>query len=331
MRIILGFLIILIFSLVVGGLSANRSNHLKDRNDTIVYKEHFDCLSSGRESEECETILSTNLLEITYHTLAQLASKIMNFEIYKFLFAFIVAFLIFCSVYLLASGSLIGLIYLMLDFRFWEFTTNTLRVGLAISLIMISYVLYFESAKTYLKIIKYLGPLSHIAAAVFLAIPKKKINFLNLILFFLIALSLFKLESLWLPALIETIAVDSKLYYYTISGKPEYQVPLHYILVALGSLIFYKGSKSTAYIATANTLYVLLMASFIFGVIGMSYRIAAFMLPFVIVSMVMQVRYFSNIFKYGKVYIFVFCHILFLGIFLYALKNNSSLLFEHLS
>lgn len=331
MKKIIIFMIVLALSLVVGGLSANRSNDLKHSNDTIVYKEHFDCLSSGRESNECNIILSTNQLEVTYHALVQFASQIMNFEIYKFLFAFTVAFLICHSVCSLTSGSFFGLLYLILDFRFWEYTTNTLRVGMALALVMMAFLLYFKPGKRYVSNVIYLGPLSHLTTVIFLAIPKKKINFLYLMMLFLISIVTFKFESLWVSTLIDNIAVDSKLYFYTLSGKPEYQVPLHYNVVVLGSLLFYKRATSSIFVVTANTLYVLIMASFIFGVIGMSYRIASFMLPFVIISMVLQVNYISNKFKYGRSFMLILCHIILLGVFLYAFKNNSSLLFEHLS
>ena len=297
MKIIFGFLLVLFFSIVVGSFSANRGNHFKDSNDTFAYKEHFDCFSAGHESNDCNSIISTNSMEITYHALVQFASQLMNFEVYKFSFAFIVALLIFRSVYLLTSCSLLSLLYLMLDFRFWEYATNTLRAGLALSLIMVGFTFYFKVTGRSLRNIIYLGPFSHLTVTIFLMIPKRKINFLWLFILFLTSVVLFKFESSWTPKLIEYVSGDSKIYYYALSGKPEYQVPMHYIAITVGSLLFYKRASSSVFIVTANTLYVLVIASFIFGVIGMSHRIAAFMLPFVVISMVMQVSYLSNIYK----------------------------------
>ena len=111
----------------------------------------------------------------------------------------------------------------------------------------------------------------------------------------------------------------------------NYQLPIHYSLVMVASLFFYKNSKNIQFIAISNALFTLLTASILISPLGMSHRIVALMLPFIVISLSYQVLEISNISARYSAQVFILLNFAVLSAFVYGLINNFDLLLTHLS
>ena len=315
----------LVLAFIVALLSGTRSNGDKEFNDTAQYFEHFSCLSQGMGIESCDNLISTNSFEFLYQYLAYLFSAFSDFGFFKFAFAFLVSFAILFGVQILSNGLFYGTTLLLLDFRFWEFFTNVLRLGFAIGLFIFCFAFLIKSKWRNISIFAHISMLPLIFA------PTRKLSNRTISLLFLFAVSSWFFADVWAPVVLEYFNDDSKLrYYYLTNENIGIQVPLHYFAFTITSIFFYKKSEDPIYVATSNIMYLLMAAVLFLDVFGLSYRISAIMLPFVVVSVCYQVRYFSRLFVFGRSIICFFAKTAVFFVFFAGFLKNLDVISMHL-
>lgn len=331
MRKVVSIILIVAASIVLALTAGSRTNNYKESNDTFAYYNHYKCLSENRYLTNCNEELSNNFIEFVYPIFAKICSGIFEFNAYKFFIGLIICLSIMICVYTMSAYSLTPVVCLVLDFRFWEYSANTLRVGFAISLIVISFSMVNSGRSAIGSTLKFLSFFTHVSTFLLLAVVRKKLKIIVVVATVVLS---WCLSPIILQILVEQFSEnlfsgDKILYYFRMDDK-EYQLPLHYLLVILSSLIFYKKTNNLKFIYVSNALFLLLVSSLIVSPLGMSHRISALMLPFIAVSLSYQVSMLSNISTKYNLPISIVLNSGVIAVFVYAATKNINLLLIHL-
>jgi hypothetical protein len=321
----------ILVSLFVGVLSASRSDDYKEFNDTAVYKDHYLCLKNSVEVNSCDSLISSNYVEFVFQYVASLLAFFYDFTIFKFIISFIISFMVVYGVLSLSGGAYLSVALLVLDFRFWEYFSNVLRLGFSVGLFTLGFALFYKLDVRMASVIRFLCVFTHASTLPLLLSPKRKLSYLEILGFFLIAYTAWRFADLWLPLIFDYISDGSKLiYYYNFKDSEEIQIPIHYAIIIVGSLFFYENSRNHIFVAVSNVLYLLLGVGLVFDVIGLSYRISAMMLPFVVVSASCQVMHLSNKFESVRYEASLISSFFVLAIFVFAFQKNFNAIIMHL-
>jgi hypothetical protein len=273
--------------------------------------------------------LGPNKLELIYQFFAGAISIFAGFLFFKFSISFLIVSSLFYFISRISIAPIFSAILLLLDFRFWEYSANVMRLGLAIAIFVFGFSFMNSEKYSIVALTRFFALITHISMLPITLIPREKKSMVMITLFFASIFSIWLVAPVWMPFVLNYVEVDSKFLYYYNSEYAGFQIPVHYIGIIATSLIFYNYSNSKIFIQISNILFCLLGVSAIFDLIGLSYRIAAIMLPFLVVSIPFQLNYFSMLFKSNrKIYYFTkFSTVL---IFLYAFIKNFPLLKMHL-
>lgn len=328
---IITFFYALMAAFLLSSIVASRSDSIKESNDTSVYAENYQCLESEIDISYCNSILGANEPEFIYQFVAKTASQIFDFYWFKLVIGFIISFPMVWVVLRLSPGILVPSVMLFSDFRFWEYVSNVLRHGLALSIFLLGFFFLTELRDSKLRYLRFASIFTHIGAVFYLLSPIKKIHWLAIVIMLMLTSLLVVNSDFWLPELMALIGGGDKLnFYYVNNTTYDLQIPIHYLVIILLSSVFYGKSNNSPFIASVNILIILLLFSMIFGLIGLSYRVTSLMLPFVIICAVHQISCFSASFSNNRNIAFVFISIIYITVFLLAFFRNLDAFFVHL-
>ena len=321
-------LLIIIISIWLAFMISVHSDKKRDRNDLYMYQKYYECIN---HSSDCKDIIG-NPSDVLFSWIVSI-SKIFieKYYIFLFLYAFFINYLILWNIYKLSPFPLISVLFLLTDFRFYEYSSNILRVGLAELLLLIIFkwqIIHFNNNK-YL-VYKIIPLLAHISTFPALMAPMKriKISFMlsSLIIIFILIFyfsHIFSFIKFFLP---ESI-LGKYFYYYnlTLIHSSSYSLPLHYISIIFLSIFLLNKIKSTIYIYAFNIVWFLFIFSFILHLLNLEYRMFDLMPPFLSILLAYHIKYFFTKIKsfYLKVDIIIIIVLLFV---LIGFKNIAQIL-----
>ncbi|MEZ8445402.1 EpsG family protein [Vibrio splendidus] len=316
----------IIISIVLSLISSNRSDVAKYRNDTAVYSEHFSCLVE--KGEDCSSIVGG--LDYGYGIVANLLEKISfhSFFIFKFFVSFVISFPILYLVLSKSISPLFSLMFLLSDYRFYEYFSNVLRHGLALSFFCILILIFSRYNWKYLLTF-IIVPLTHLSTSVLLLIPFARVR--TYFIFSLLAASIFgvlffvpigEYFSSYLPAKIR--------YYIDNSEGFKLSSPIQYTIIFLLTISLYRNFHKSK-IFFANAIIILFVSSILFNSIGMGYRFISFSLPFCAILFPSILSIFSNSFGvFAKKFYITSSSILSI-FFMFLFIRNYAFIYLHLS
>jgi len=275
---------------------ANRGDHFKERNDTYIYKEHYRCMLSSGKS--CNDIVRG--MDVLFYTIAKVIALLSfnDFFIYKLILALLILFPILLFVVTYSVNPLISILFLLVDYRFYEYSANVLRHGLALAFFCL-FAVFYKHHMNKIKIASIFAILTHISAIIFLFFTSRRIKikmgtFLSFlfVLWFFLSKSFINIFSQYLP---------SKIQFYLLATKiVHFDIPVHYLIVVALIILLYKRIEQ-AQLFIANSILILLLASLYLDLIGMGYRYVSFALPFVSVIIPHLIVIISRYFVLDKI------------------------------
>lgn len=292
---VLKILFAILVSICISVICSFRSDLPKESNDTAGYAENYACLSKSNDVKSCDYTISASSSEYVYQYFAKLNSYFFDFEGFKLIFSFLVTLGVISSVLILSRGIFIPTLMLISDFRFWEYSANVLRHGLACTLFLVGLVFLVEKNSKLLSKLRFLAFVTHLASTILLFLPKKEVPKKVLLLILLIACCLVFTSQLWLQQITDLGLIDGKISYYLFNTVSyEFQVPIHYMFITIIGFFCYGKIKSFENTISFNVLILLLSSAIIFGLVTLSYRMASWMLPFVVICATYQLEYLST-------------------------------------
>ncbi|MEZ9394585.1 EpsG family protein [Vibrio splendidus] len=328
---------LIILAVIVSIFSANRSDKKVFRNDTHAYYSHYNCSTSLDKIAKCKREIGSSTYEIGYDVLPVFFQNLLGGETFWYYKLFIALFInigILVTAYLLSNRSLLPPFLILLDYRFYAFSSNIIRHGLALTLSLISVYVFLNRKKISSLLLTLLAMMFHNSAFAFLIKTKVKIN--GVILLFILALSFSTVQ--YLPELIMAnkellFGFNEKLIGYSENyGSESIIFPLHYFFVMVIGVFFYKKTKKEDYVVIYNSLFVLVLLSIAFSAIGIADRIIAFMTPLVYVLFYYIYRESLELLnkKSHKYYFLLYYIIIIFGLFILFIRNLD-MLFVHLN
>lgn len=145
-------LILMAISVIISFFIANSVNNFKERNDLPMYSNYYQCINDDISSLfECNKVIG-NPTSIIYQSSAfffKIYLGVDKFYWYLFFLAFFLYFSILYTTHKISPIPIVSALFLLTDFRFWEYGSNILRAGLAISIFM--WIFYYLSQKEYIS------------------------------------------------------------------------------------------------------------------------------------------------------------------------------------
>ncbi|RLQ15565.1 EpsG family protein [Vibrio sp. SBT000027] len=323
---ILIFAITIIISIALSLISSNRSDVNKYRNDTPVYSEHFSCLVEN--GKDCSSILGG--LDYGYGIVANLLEKVSfhSFFIFKFLVTFVISFPILYFVLSKSISPLFSLIFLLSDYRFYEYFSNVLRHGLALSFFCI--LMLFFSRHNWKYLLSFIiVPLTHLSTSVLLLIPFTKVR--GYFILGVLATSIFGVMFFVPLGEYFNSYLPSKIQYYINNSEGfKFSSPIQYTVMFFLTLALYKKFHHSK-IAFANAIIVLFLTSVFFNSIGMGYRFISFSLPFYAILFPSMVSIISKSFGVFSKQVYITSSLIFSILLMLLFIRNYAFIYLHLS
>lgn len=305
-----------------------------ERNDLDGYFNYYNCLGAEYESIESCNQLIGNPYDVIYQYLAFIFKFIssLDFSYFIFFVSFSIFYTVARVVYCSSKASLFSLLFVLVDFRFWEYGFNTIRYGISLSFLLLAFEYRLKSgAASVLSSVVFglLSIFSHVSGviAVSLFFRFRLRNFLILILLCFFYYSFFSLFYSNVLLSVLPIELKNKLSFYINLDRAVYSIPLHYLAVMIYAVYLYFGRKivSPAFAVSFNIVQALFVFSVLLYPLGMAYRAFSFMTPFIAIIFGYQVSYIAHLFQVGAGRIIVYSTFI---IFLLALvfKNYEFIL-----
>lgn len=274
--------------LIMATMAAGRSTYFKEKNDTLMYQNHYSCMAR-HSTEFCESKIG-NSSDPAYTVLVKILSTITNGSAF-WLFLFILAAIYISTSFFFAEKlspiPIISILFLISDFRFWEGFSNALRHGLALSIMLLFISLGVSMRSEKVVAMRWLSALSHKSIIPVLLVPiNRKFNALFLLPLIPISYILAKNISPFLDAV--GLSEYHKILYYTRhENEISYSsigMPAHYILVMLLSTFACRHKENNFFNASTLMLITLTALSIILSPLGMGYRMSMYMTPFISIN-----------------------------------------------
>jgi hypothetical protein len=321
---------------------ANAAEDYKPRNDLPMYSDFYSCIRPNFTSiVDCNSVIG-NPFSIVFQSSSfffKFFLGIDEFYWYLFFLSFFVYFSVLYTTSRVSPLAVISLLFLLTDFRFWEYGYNVLRAGLAIAIFM--WVFYYISRKKYsrirMKIITILPATAHTSAIIFLLPKIKKYGILFIFMSFLFAVFFYYNFDYFFKNIAPNVLpekVFNKINFYyrykqmnVINDKVE--LPVHYFIIILFGFVLYlrNSIQSKVYIYSFNIVWLLFIFSIILSFLGMGYRLIGFMPPFISIIFSFEIKLFMiKMKKYKAIQGIVFVSIIFL--FSLILYKNYNLIIK---
>jgi len=303
--------VIIITAIIISVISANRSDYIGERNDTYNYYAHYDCGIEAASPIDCKKEIGSSKLEFGYDYFPYLIGKLFgtgSFWYYKLIVALFINIVILLMVYLISGKAILPVVLLLLDYRFYAYSSNIVRHGLALTISLLAIYAYLNKNKIKSTFISLLAFLFHISSASMLVKSSNKFNVKLMIVVFISVL-------LFTSALADII-LNNKEFFLSINDKiiryieanegQKIRYPIHYMFVFIAGLYVYKNTKNPVYITIYNTLFSLILFSLLASIMGLLDRITAYMPPFIYILMYFIYRHMLGFFKQKNTYIIAF-------------------------
>lgn len=295
------YLTAIAFSFGISFFVSQSNFHFREGSDLPAYEKFYYCLMQS-SYYDCTWLINSSYEYAFYFLFDIISFSGVNFRLFLFLFAFFLYASLSLMVVKLSSDAFnlywLSLIFILTDFRFYDFGFNILRHGLASALMVFSTALFvYNSSK--LKYIFIIIPLfAHISAIAQFSLVARA-EFLNArLLWFIVFLVLFGLHLFSVNILTFFIGFDyigDKLYFYKIRNEYSEWMPLHYFLVLFLALTLDINNKS--YIIIRRVFFTLTALSIIFIPLGMGYRFIAYAMPFTAIIITYQISFIIDSFS----------------------------------
>lgn len=322
-------------AIIISVISANRSDYKGERNDTYNYYAHYECGIEATSPIECKKEIGSSKLELGYDYFPYLIGKLFgtgSFWYYKLIVALFINISILLMVYLISGEAVLPIVLLLLDYRFYAYSSNILRHGLALSISLLAIYTYLNKHKIKSAALSLLAFLFHNSSASMLVKSSYKFNVkLFVVIFILTLIVTGSLADIVLQNKELFLSINDKIVRYIENNEGQkIRYPLHYMFVFIAGLFVYKNTSNPVYVTIYNTLFSLLIFSMLISVMGLVDRITAFMPPFIYILMYFIYRHMLVFFRQKNAYIIAFNFlVLFAMIGLFAV--NYSMILIHLN
>ena len=312
----------LFISIFLAGFVVNALPEEKERNDIVAYASHYDCLlqvGSGDSIYVCGDRIG-NPPDFLYENFVAFFSGFLSVENFSIPLFFISFFIYFSVIYVSVSVSKLwfySLVFLLVDFRFYELGNNILRNGISLSFLM--WFVYFNYKGFWRLALSnaFLSVASHITVSPAYLVAGKFLGFW----FVIISMLIIYLILYFLPFLL-TYAPEvfqSKYHAYDVefSHVDLSFLPLHYILILIVS-VFLVGLKGF-YGFIFGLFLMFSYLSFLMSGSGIGYRFVNFAMPFASILASYIFYYIHR--RLGRVALYFFSMVYLLFAFALFCKN----------
>jgi hypothetical protein len=276
----------------------------QDRNDLESYSNHYVCLGDSFSSiGNCDLLLGQPY-DFLYQLIAFLLKNIILLDFSMFIF--VVSFFIFYTVVIVVTsrskGALLTVLFLLVDFRFWEYGFNTLRYGLALSFLLIAYhnKLCANSFSTRLTILTAgISSVFHASGLISFALFVRWRAWFIVSTLFISILVVYFFDAIFAMSIhIIPIELSQKLNFYLGRQESGYAAPIHYTVILLYAtyLRIFRRIVDSSFTLSFSILLALVVFSIALIPLGLSYRAFSFMTPFIAIIFGWQVFYISRLF-----------------------------------
>lgn len=317
----LSFIYISIFSFFIAYYALD----YKPRNDLKIYGLYFECINSNF-LYSCSDIIGSSgeFFFFLFASLFSLGSHDYSFFLFYYS-VFILSSILFLVISLSKRNgfccSVISLLFLFTDFRYYELSSNVLRHGLASSMMLIFIYCFIMQGRT--KIVSFLSILpffSHLSSVGHFILFFRNKVFDNRIFWFFVFLISYFFSEMFFGYFLNGSGdshIYNKLMFYSQNvsvDRGEMIFPLHYVMVIFLSLAI--DVKDRVYLVVRKVLFVYVALAIFFIPLGMSYRFVSFIMPLAAICFSFQIRFITNKFR-GLAFLF-FLYFL-IGLFFIAL------------
>lgn len=303
--------VIIITAIIISVISANRSDYKGERNDTYNYYAHYECGVEAAGPIECKKEIGSSRLEFGYDYFPYLIGKLFgtgSFWYYKLIIALFINISILLMVYLISGKAILPVFLLLLDYRFYAYSSNILRHGAALSISLLAIYAYLNKHKIKSAALSLLAFLFHNSSASMLVKSSYKFNVKLLIAIFILTLIV--------TGYLADIVLQNKEFFLSINDKivryvenndgQKIRFPVHYMFVFIAGLFVYKNTTNPVYVTIYNTLFSLIIFSLLISIMGLLDRITAYMPPFIYILMYFIYRHMLDYCKQKNTYIITF-------------------------
>lgn len=303
--------IIVVVAVVISFLSANRSNERAERNDTYNYYNHYVCGVGAPDSSTCKSHIGSSKIEVGYDYFSYSIGNLLGpntFWYYKLITALFINLVILLSVYFISGKSILPVIWLLLDYRYYAYSSNMLRHGLALAISLLAIYAFLNRNKIKSLFISLLALLFHISSGSMLikSFYKLNIKFILLSFFAVLIATSFLSEFIISNRELFLSLNDKSVRYIESSDGQIIRFPIQYIIALSVGLFFYKKTDDPNYIAIYNILFSLVICGLLISTMGLLDRITSFMTPLIYVLMFYIYSYLMSYFKDKMLYILLF-------------------------
>jgi hypothetical protein len=303
---------VLAASIAIAFMVAQRSGRYRDRNDTLEYAAHYQCVQRLHSSEYCADEIGGSF-DVFYYWTVLLSVTVFGpdgFAEFKFLGALFICFSILYSAVALSRLPLLTAAIILSDYRFLEYSANVLRHGLALATFMLAMLLAFRRRSFIVDKLRYLAVGFHFSALVIAIVPRRRVSVRTLIGVVFVVLLVRSQMNVVAEALSNTGLFGDKLSYYllqvlvaTTTASEDMGIvgaPALYLAVSALGLFLYQKIESDVHVYCCNLMIALFCVYIVFSWVGVSYRFVAFMLPFVAIAAASQIEYVASQFGSAK-------------------------------
>jgi len=285
-------LLLLIVSIFFAFLISNNSTENKERNDLLAYQAYYKCVQKNLVS--CDYLIG-NPSDLAFQSTVKFSVSILNIStpyIFIFIYAFIIIFMILYSLKSISPLPIVSILFVLTDFRFYEYSSNVLRVGIAVVLMLIA----FKPALSKNRYFSLIPSLGHITTVPMFFTPKQKLSYLFLLssLILILVLNTYFIEIYdFIRTFIHSKIVDKLVYYKELGSRNDdiYTMPLHYFIIYIFGFILKNKINNVTYIYAFNISWIFFLASLLAYNIHMQYRFFFLILPFISIVFAFQVEY----------------------------------------
>lgn len=292
--------IVLISVFIAFFISINSSN-VKERNDLLSYSHYYNCL--GTSNSNCSDLIGSPTDKLFSYTamFSKYFLNINDFYIFIFLYSFCIVYFILYFTSKISPLYIVSLAFLLSDFRFYEYASNILRVGLSI-VVLLSVFNYILKKRKLSFLYKFFPSLAHLSASVYIITPRFRLS----IFFLLMSFFIFFIFNLYFDMIYEyskglfpSNLLEKISFYYNLAkvSEAKYTIPLHYSFIIFFSIILRSKINEPTYIYSFNIVWFLFLISFILHGLRMEYRIFAIMPVFLSILLAYQIKYILKIKK----------------------------------
>lgn len=282
---------LLFLAILFSVLIAGRDDSVKERNDTSVYKEHYECVVS--RNDQCDKIIRG--LDLLFYPIAKVISVISfgSFYSYKLIFSVVILFPILIFVAYYSINPFISLLFLFVDYRYYEYSANVLRHGLSLSIFCFFAVVHKGSSGKNIWG-SALATLTHLSGLIFFLLKRDRFSIKYIFIY--IAAFIFCLFISNVPLVGLSGYLPDKIQFYLLSEKEiHFSFPTHYFVICFLLVILYpRINKSQVYIA--NSIFIIALGALYLDLIGMGYRYHSYILPFMAIIIPYIIRLLSDFF-----------------------------------